>query len=129
MIVKIIGGAPFAISIILTIFMGGLGLGSYLASRTIDRIKEPMRLVKIYGVLELIIGAYGLAVPVLLVVFRPIYAVVYNRLLFIIGFLATLCCITFLPLLAALYSYVSLLFVWGRRFLFYAGFMLPNCPT
>jgi len=28
MIVKIIGGAPFAVSIILTVFMGGLGLGA-----------------------------------------------------------------------------------------------------
>ncbi len=51
MIVKIIGGAPFAISIIQTIFMGGQGLGSYLASRTIDRIKEPLRLVRVYGIL------------------------------------------------------------------------------
>ena len=32
MIVKIIGGAPFAVSIILTVFMGGLGLGSYPGS-------------------------------------------------------------------------------------------------
>ncbi len=54
MIVKIIGGAPFAVSIILTIFMGGLGLGSYIASRTIDRVTEPVKLVRIYGVLELI---------------------------------------------------------------------------
>jgi spermidine synthase len=80
MIVKIIGGAPFAISIILTIFMGGLGLGSYLAGRTIDRIEKPAELVKIYGLLELAIGAYGLALPVLLIAFRPIYAVIYNRL-------------------------------------------------
>ncbi len=80
MIVKIIGCAPFAVSIVLTIFMGGLGLGSYLASRTIDRIKEPMKLVKIYGLLELAIGAYALALPVLLVVFRPLYALVYNHL-------------------------------------------------
>lgn len=80
MIVKIIGGAPFAVSIVLTVFMGGLGLGSYLASRTIDRIKEPLRLVRIYGLLELIIGGYGLALPVLLMAFRPLYAILYNRL-------------------------------------------------
>ncbi|MHC4069825.1 MAG: fused MFS/spermidine synthase, partial [Planctomycetota bacterium] len=80
MLVKVIGGAPFAISIILTIFMGGLGLGSYLASRRIDRIKEPLRLVRIYGLLQLAIGAYGLAVPFLLAVFRPVYAIIYNRL-------------------------------------------------
>jgi predicted membrane-bound spermidine synthase len=34
MVVKIIGSAPFAVSIVLTIFMGGLGLGSYIASLT-----------------------------------------------------------------------------------------------
>ncbi len=76
MIVKVIGSAPFAVSIVLTIFMGGLGLGSFLAGRTIDRISRPCRLVKIYGVLELIIGAYALAVPFLLKVFEPLYAIV-----------------------------------------------------
>ena len=75
MIVKIIGSAPFAISIILTIFMGGLGLGSYLAGRTIDRIKEPIRLVRVYGILELVIGAYALVIPVLLMAFKPLFAV------------------------------------------------------
>jgi len=80
MIVKIIGGAPFAVSIVLTVFMGGLGLGSYLASRTIDRVSEPLKLVRIYGLLELAIGAYGFVLPLLLTIFRPIYAVVYNQL-------------------------------------------------
>ena len=80
MIVKIIGGAPFAVSIILTVFMGGLGLGSYLASRTIDRVEQPLRLVRIYGILELAIGCYGLVLPTLLAGFRPLYAVLYNRL-------------------------------------------------
>jgi spermidine synthase len=80
MIVKIIGGAPFAVTIILTVFMGGLGLGSYVASRTIDRIQEPLKLVRIYGLLELIIGLYALAIPLLLVAFRPLQAVLYNQL-------------------------------------------------
>lgn len=80
MITKIIGGAPFAISIILTIFMGGLGLGSYLASRIIDRVKEPLKLVRIYGILELIIGGYGLAVPFMIEAFKPLYKVLYNQL-------------------------------------------------
>jgi spermidine synthase len=80
MMVEIIGGSPFTVSIILTVFMGGLGLGSFLASRTIDRVKEPIRLVKIYGILELVIGAYGLAIPALLVAFKPLYALLYNQL-------------------------------------------------
>jgi spermidine synthase len=80
MIVKIIGSSPFAVSIVLTVFMGGLGLGSYLAGRTIDRVNEPSRLVRIYGALELGIGAYGLALPLLLAAFKPVYAALYNGL-------------------------------------------------
>jgi len=80
MIVKIIGGAPFAVSIILTVFMGGLGLGSYLAGRFIDRVEGTGNLVRIYGILEIIIGAYGLLLPVLLTAFRPVYSILYNRL-------------------------------------------------
>ena len=80
MIVKIIGSAPFAVSIILTIFMGGLGLGSYIAGRTIDRISRPIRLVRIYGILELVIGAYALAIPLLLSAFKPLFAILYNQL-------------------------------------------------
>jgi len=80
MMVKIIGSAPFAVSIILTIFMGGLGLGSYIAGRFIDRIKEPLALVKIYGMLELAIGAYAIAIPLLLTAFRPLQAIFYNGL-------------------------------------------------
>ncbi|MHC4343728.1 MAG: fused MFS/spermidine synthase [Planctomycetota bacterium] len=80
MIVTVIGSAPFAVSIVLTVFMGGLGLGSYLAGRTIDRVESPARLVKIYGLLELAIGAYALLVPLLLIAFKPLYAIIYNRL-------------------------------------------------
>ena len=79
MIVKIIGGAPFAVSIILTVFMGGLGLGSYIAGRIIDRFSEPAKLLKTYGSLELAIGIYALAVPLLLSAFEPLYVVLYNQ--------------------------------------------------
>ncbi|MBW1912900.1 MAG: fused MFS/spermidine synthase [Deltaproteobacteria bacterium] len=60
--------------------MGGLGLGSYLAGRNIDRVKDPIRLVRLYGILELAIGAYGIILPLLLVLFRPIYSIIYNYL-------------------------------------------------
>ncbi len=80
MIIKIIGGAPFAVSIILTVFMAGLGLGSYIAGRTIDRFREPFKLVRLYGILELAIGAYCLLLPVFLACFKPLFAACYNRL-------------------------------------------------
>jgi len=80
MIVKVVGSAPFAVSIILTIFMGGLGLGSFLTSRMIDRVEEPQRLLRMYALLELAIGGYGIVLPSLLTTFKPIYSVVYNQL-------------------------------------------------
>ena len=80
MTVEIIGSAPFAVSIILTIFMGGLGLGSYLAGLVIDRIREPLALVKIFGMLELAIGAYAIVIPLLLTAFKPFQTILYNGL-------------------------------------------------
>lgn len=80
LIVRIIGGAPFAISIVLTVFMGGLGLGSYLAGKSIDRIREPVRLIRMYGILELVIGLYGLALPLLIRGFEPLFAIAYKGL-------------------------------------------------
>lgn len=80
MIVKIIGSSPLAVSIVLTVFMGGLGVGSYIAGRFIDRIKNPLQLIKLYGILEIAIGAYGLVFPLLLIFFKPLYAFIYNHL-------------------------------------------------
>ncbi len=79
MIVPIVGCAPFAVSIILTVFMGGLGLGSYIAGRTVDRVKNPARLVVLYAWLEILIGLYALSVPFLVRLFEPLYAMLYNR--------------------------------------------------
>jgi len=79
MIVKIIGGAPFAISIILTIFMGGLGLGAWLASRAIDKVTDSRRLIRIYGILELIIGGCGLVLPFIIAASHPLWSLIYNQ--------------------------------------------------
>ena len=80
MIVKVIGSAPFAVSIILTVFMGGLGFGSYLASRIIDQLAAPQRLLRLYALLELAIGGYGIVLPCLIIAIKPLYSVLYNHL-------------------------------------------------
>ena len=80
MIVKVVGTAPFAVSIILTVFMGGLGLGSFLASRMVERVGEPHKLLKIYALLELAIAGYAIVLPSLIVAFKPLYCVLYNEL-------------------------------------------------
>ena len=53
MLILVFGSTTFAISTVLTAFMGGLALGSYLFGRTIDRSRHPVHL---YGVLETLIG-------------------------------------------------------------------------
>ena len=79
MIVKVIGAAPFAISIVLTVFMGGLGLGSYLAGRYIDRIQKSSQLLQLYGLLEIGIGLYALVLPGMIEAIQPLFSSIYNQ--------------------------------------------------
>ena len=58
----VFGGTTLAVSTVLTAFLGGLALGSYIGGRFIDHFKKPLLA---YGVAELIIGIYGLLVPFL----------------------------------------------------------------
>jgi spermidine synthase len=59
----VFGSTTLAISTVLTAFMGGLGLGSALAGRISDRVRDPLRT---YALAELGIGLYALAVPLVL---------------------------------------------------------------
>jgi spermidine synthase len=78
-ITHVIGGSPYAVSIILTVFMGGLGLGGALGGRLADRLSAPAKLLRAYGILEIAIGAYALALPSLLSLFRPLFSAIYVR--------------------------------------------------
>jgi spermidine synthase len=81
MIDKVIGSAPFAVATVLTVFMAGLALGSYLAGRVIDKFTTRSALLALYGKLELGIGAFALAVPFGIQATQPVYKLLYNRLL------------------------------------------------
>ncbi len=69
------GNTAYSLATILTVFMGGLALGSYVGGRFAGRIKNH---VLTYGVLEIIIGLYCLAVPFLIDAIQPIMAAVYR---------------------------------------------------
>ena len=43
MLTLVFGSTTLAVSTVLTAFMGGLGLGSYLAGKYADRLKNPVR--------------------------------------------------------------------------------------
>src|SRR5437868_9696223 len=59
-LVLVFGATTFAISTVLTAFMGGLALGSFYFGRRSAAVADPLRL---YAMLEIGIGVYGLAVP------------------------------------------------------------------
>ena len=60
MLTLVFGSTTLAVSTVLTAFMGGLGLGSYLAGRIADRLRNPVRT---YALTEAAIGVYALLVP------------------------------------------------------------------
>jgi len=68
MLRHVFGSTTLAIATVLTAFMGGLALGSYLFGRYADRIKKPLL---VYAVAEGIVGIYALLVPVIVQDFYP----------------------------------------------------------
>jgi len=69
------GSDLYAAAITLSVFMGGLSFGSWLAGRFGDRLRRPL---VAYGALEVMIGLYALAFPVLLNSLSDAYGVVYR---------------------------------------------------
>ncbi|MBA4387267.1 MAG: hypothetical protein C0404_04755 [Verrucomicrobia bacterium] len=70
MLVLVFGGTMFAITTVLVCFMGGLAAGSHIGARLSRQTRTPARL---YGMLEIGIGLYCLAVPFLLDHGLPLY--------------------------------------------------------
>src|SRR5262245_45598468 len=76
-LVLVFGATTFAVSTVLTAFMGGLALGSYYFGRRSSAVSRPLRL---YGLVEIGIGVYGLAVPLMLGAMPPVYRVFWRWL-------------------------------------------------
>ena len=72
----VFGATTLAVSTVLAAFMGGLALGSALAGRTGARVKRPVRA---YGLLEIGIALYALAVPLLFRLVDNLYAVIWQH--------------------------------------------------
>ena len=71
MLTLVFGHTIYSVSIVLSAFMAGLGLGSYLWGRTIDKTGKPLL---IYGKIEILIGVSAALLSILLSNFSPIYA-------------------------------------------------------
>ena len=72
----VFGATTLAVSTVLAAFMGGLALGSALAGKSGARVKRPVRA---YGLLEIGIALYALAVPFLFSLVDHLYAVIWQH--------------------------------------------------
>ena len=72
----VFGATTLAVSTVLAAFMGGLALGSALAGRLAGRIVRPVRA---YGLAEIGIALYALAVPLLFSLIDDLYAVLWQH--------------------------------------------------
>ena len=72
----VFGATTLAVSTVLAAFMGGLALGSALAGRRGAAVKRPIRA---YGLLEIGIALYALAVPFLFSLVDNLYAIIWQH--------------------------------------------------
>ncbi|MCX7016923.1 MAG: fused MFS/spermidine synthase, partial [Candidatus Sumerlaeota bacterium] len=72
---RVMGNTTVSLSAVLTAFMGGLAIGSWIGGRIADRRHDHLRL---YGLLEVAIGLYALSIPTLIVSIKPILAALYR---------------------------------------------------
>jgi len=74
---RVMGASVYSITTVLTVYMAGLALGSFLAGKVIDRRSDPLR---VYGILEGAIGVYCVLVPAIVAATVPIYRAAYQSL-------------------------------------------------
>lgn len=70
----VMGNTHYSIATVLTAFMGGLALGSYVGGKVIDRFFNPLAL---YALLEGAIGFYCLAIPGIIDWAFPLFKSIY----------------------------------------------------
>lgn len=75
--VFIFGSSTFASATVLSAFMGGLALGSYLAAKFADRIKNPFLA---YGILEAATGVWALLTPTMFDLAQPLCRLAFQQL-------------------------------------------------
>ncbi len=76
MLALVMGNTSYSLATLLTVFMGGLALGAWVGGRLAPGGSSALRL---YGILELGVGAYCLFLPVLLDLADPLFAAIYQN--------------------------------------------------
>jgi spermidine synthase len=71
----LMGNTSYSLATLLTVFMAGLALGAWIGGKVAPPGRAGLRL---YGILELGVGAYCLILPLLLDLTRPLFAAIYR---------------------------------------------------
>ncbi len=77
LLVNVFGVTAFAVSTVLVSFMGGMALGAALLGSKADRVERPLRM---FAILEGLIGLYALILPLLLLGVDSVYTLAYPLL-------------------------------------------------
>lgn len=77
MLTLVFGHTIYSVSVVLSAFMAGLGLGSYLWGAAIDKAGKPLLF---YGRIEILIGLTAAFLSLLFSKFSPVYIWFFNRL-------------------------------------------------
>ena len=72
----VMGNTQYSVATVLTLFMGGLALGSFLGGRLVDRQSSPL---KMYALLEAGIGIYCFLIPSLIDAAFPLFQWIYEQ--------------------------------------------------
>ena len=75
MLVLVVGNTVYSTTTVLAAFMGGLALGSFTAGRYLEKLGNPLRL---YGILEGLIGLYALLTPFLIAAAYPLFRFLFQ---------------------------------------------------
>jgi spermidine synthase len=75
MLSRITGVTIYATSTVLSAFMAGLALGSFLLGKFIDRRRDTL---KVYALLEFLIGCTALIIPIILTISFSLYKYIYQ---------------------------------------------------
>ncbi len=73
----VLGASTYAVTIVLAVFMGGLGLGAWLLGKRADRYSA-RQLLRLYVMLEIGLALYALGFPLLILAGQSIYVWVYQ---------------------------------------------------
>ena len=71
------GNSMLSIATVVTAFMAGLALGSYVAGRIAHRLEHPLL---VFGLLEGTVGAYCLLIPGIIALSEPLFRFVYQEM-------------------------------------------------